>query len=108
MVPLKCGMTALTLTLIVLALILPYMVNGLNEAGQKNLSWILTLVVMSFFAIYSALVNSLLVGFISKFDDHGNYHLMSWFMFGCSVNSLTVLSFQVICLLALDNAGVYK
>jgi hypothetical protein len=63
---------------------------------------------MTFFAIYSALVNSMLVGFISKFDDQSNLNLMSWFMFGCSVNSLTVLSFQVICLLVFNDSGVYK
>ena len=65
----KCGMTTLTLTLIGLSLLLPNIINGLNKTGYEDLSWILTLVIMTFFAIYSALVNSMLVGFISKFDD---------------------------------------
>ena len=107
MINLRWGMITLNSILVVLSLLLPLLVNSLNQNGLVNLSWGITLTIMTYFAIYSALVNSIMVGFISKFDSQGHYNLMSTFMVGCSINSCTVLSFQAIILAASPNMSVY-
>lgn len=64
-IPIKCGITSMTIVKLVMAIILPILVNVLVSSGDSYLAWIITLFVMAFFSLYSAMVNALITGFIS-------------------------------------------
>jgi len=89
-----------------MALVMPFMINGLVSTGYVNIAWYLTLGLMVTHSLFSVLINTLQTGFIAQFPETDT-NFMSLYMVGQVTNSIVVLLIQVFVLLAMNANDLY-
>ena len=66
----------------------------------SDLKFILTMLAITYFGLFLAVINSAIIGYVSSIPSKKS---MSTYMVGCSVNAWIIIIVQVICILTLPN-----
>ena len=80
----------MTIINMIISYSMPFMVHLLSAAGYNDMAWIIVLVELTVFAVYSAMVNALLTGFYAQFPEKKT-GFVAMFFAGAATNALIVL-----------------